>query len=106
MTCEPLPNPTDNPPHPHPPTKISITTNHNHNRNHTQVEMTCEDGARFLLPRGDCAMLPIVHSTAEELAQYLWHRITTVRFFEVCGCGDCGTVDGFAPSSPSPVPLN
>ena len=22
-------------------------------------------------------MLPIVHSTAEELAQYLWHRITT-----------------------------
>lgn len=40
--------------------------------------MTCEDGARFLLPRGDCAMLPIVHSTAEELAQYLWHRITTV----------------------------
>jgi hypothetical protein len=43
--------------------------------------MACEDGARFLLPKGDCAMLPIVHSTAEELAQYLWHRITTVRTF-------------------------
>lgn len=51
--------------------------------------MTCEDGARFLLPRGDCAMLPIVHSTAEELAQYLWHRITTVRFLK---CMDVGTV--------------
>jgi hypothetical protein len=51
--------------------------------------MACEDGARFLLPLGDCAMLPIVHSTAEELAQYLWHRITTVSFV-VCGGGGIG----------------
>ena len=32
------------------------------------VELTAEDGAFFSIPLGDCAMLPIVHSTAEELA--------------------------------------
>lgn len=56
--------------------------------------MTCEDGARFLLPRGDCAMLPIVHSTAEELAQYLWHRITTVRVGGVRMLDAMGRVGG------------
>jgi 6-pyruvoyl-tetrahydropterin synthase len=32
------------------------------------VSLTCEDGARFQFPVGDCLLLPIVHSTAEELA--------------------------------------
>jgi len=63
-----------------------------HTRIHVQVEMACEDGARFLMPKGDCAMLPIVHSTAEELAQYLWHRITTARAMRtLCGLGRRGT---------------
>ena len=45
------------------------TDTHTHTHTHTQkggiVKMTCEDGATFMLPRGDCVLLPIVHSTAE-----------------------------------------
>lgn len=37
-----------------------------------QVCLECEDGAKFSFPRGDCAMLPIMHSSAEELAHYFW----------------------------------
>lgn len=39
------------------------------------VELICEDGAKFSFPKTDCAMLPIAHSTAEELAIYFWGRI-------------------------------
>jgi dihydroneopterin triphosphate aldolase (PTPS-III) / 6-pyruvoyltetrahydropterin synthase len=39
------------------------------------VTLTCQDGSVFKFPRNDCAMLPIVHATAEELAIYLWSRI-------------------------------
>lgn len=39
------------------------------------VKLTCEDGAIFLFPSEDCAMLPIVHATTEELAIYLWDKI-------------------------------
>lgn len=39
------------------------------------VCLRCEDGAYFSMPRGDCAMLPLVHSTAEEIARYLWCRL-------------------------------
>eukprot|EP00933_Yihiella_yeosuensis_P081542 TRINITY_DN9517_c0_g1_i1.p1 TRINITY_DN9517_c0_g1~~TRINITY_DN9517_c0_g1_i1.p1 ORF type:complete len:435 (-),score=58.02 TRINITY_DN9517_c0_g1_i1:265-1569(-) len=35
-------------------------------------EISCEGGARMLLPSQDCALLPIAHTTAEELAEYLW----------------------------------
>lgn len=41
----------------------------------TSVEIITEDGGRFLMPRGDVAMLPILHSTAEELAIYFWGKI-------------------------------
>jgi 6-pyruvoyltetrahydropterin/6-carboxytetrahydropterin synthase len=40
------------------------------------VELTCEDGSRFLLPRSDVVLLPIAHSSAEELCRYLCHRLT------------------------------
>mmetsp|Transcript_46521 Transcript_46521/g.68769 ORF Transcript_46521/g.68769 Transcript_46521/m.68769 type:complete len:242 (+) Transcript_46521:102-827(+) len=43
--------------------------------NETNVKITCEDGTKFSFPRGDCAMLPIVHVTAEELAIYIWGEI-------------------------------
>jgi dihydroneopterin triphosphate aldolase (PTPS-III) / 6-pyruvoyltetrahydropterin synthase len=33
------------------------------------------DGSKFMFPRNDCAMLPLLHSTAEELAIYLWAEI-------------------------------
>jgi 6-pyruvoyltetrahydropterin/6-carboxytetrahydropterin synthase len=40
------------------------------------VELDCEDGARFVLPRADVVLLPIAHSSAEELARYLCERLT------------------------------
>lgn len=40
-----------------------------------QVCIECEDGATFSIPGSDVALLPIVHSTAEELAHYLWVRL-------------------------------
>lgn len=40
-----------------------------------QICITCEDGAQFTFPKTDVAMLPIVHSSAEELAHYLWCRL-------------------------------
>lgn len=39
------------------------------------VEVVYEDGSRFVLPRGDVVLLPIVHSSAEELARYVAGRI-------------------------------
>ena len=40
-----------------------------------QVEVNCEDGSRFVLPRQDVCLLPIVHSSSEELAQHLVGRL-------------------------------
>jgi 6-pyruvoyltetrahydropterin/6-carboxytetrahydropterin synthase len=39
------------------------------------VRLFCEDGAEFLFPSQDVAMLPIVHATTEELAIYCWGEI-------------------------------
>jgi 6-pyruvoyl-tetrahydropterin synthase len=39
------------------------------------VTLTCQDGSTFVFPREDCAMLPILHATTEELSIYLWSRI-------------------------------
>lgn len=40
-----------------------------------QVHMTCEDRTTFSFPENDCALLPIKHSSAEELAEYLGGRL-------------------------------
>lgn len=40
-----------------------------------QVRILCQDGSAFSFPVGDCALLPIVHATAEELAIYLYAEI-------------------------------
>jgi len=48
---------------------IQITTTED------SVQLVCEDAAKFLFPKSDCAMLPIVHATTEELAIYLYGRI-------------------------------
>jgi 6-pyruvoyltetrahydropterin/6-carboxytetrahydropterin synthase len=40
-----------------------------------QVTVTYEDGARFSFPESDVVLLPIVHSSAEELARYVLARI-------------------------------
>lgn len=39
------------------------------------VTIVTEDGCNFVFPRDDCILLPIVHSTAEELAVYLYGKI-------------------------------
>jgi 6-pyruvoyltetrahydropterin/6-carboxytetrahydropterin synthase len=41
----------------------------------TTVTMVTEDGARFVLPRTDCVVLPIEHSSAEEIAAWLLDRL-------------------------------
>lgn len=41
----------------------------------SQICLTCEDGAKFSIPKTDCAILPIYHSSAEELAHYLYCTI-------------------------------
>ena len=40
-----------------------------------EVTVTVEDGRRFVMPAGDVRLLPIVHSSAEELAAYLLGRL-------------------------------
>lgn len=47
------------------------------------VEMVTEDGDRFVCPEGDCAVLPIAHSSAEELAAYLLGRLREALAGEV-----------------------
>jgi 6-pyruvoyl-tetrahydropterin synthase len=40
-----------------------------------QVRMTCEDASSFSIPESDCVLLPIVHSSAEELSAYVCERL-------------------------------
>lgn len=40
-----------------------------------QLDIVCEDGSNIRLPLQDCAILPIVHTTAEEIAEFLWLRL-------------------------------
>lgn len=40
-----------------------------------EVRVRCEDGTRFLFPRQDVHLLPIVHTSSEEIAQYLLARL-------------------------------
>mmetsp|Transcript_78997 Transcript_78997/g.256100 ORF Transcript_78997/g.256100 Transcript_78997/m.256100 type:complete len:440 (-) Transcript_78997:54-1373(-) len=40
-----------------------------------QLEISCEGGAVMVLPEQDCALLPVIHTTAEELSEYLWWEI-------------------------------
>jgi hypothetical protein len=39
------------------------------------VTLVCQDGSTFSFPKSDCALLPIVHTTTEEIAIYIWGRI-------------------------------
>ncbi len=41
----------------------------------TQVTVHCEDGAFFTFPRQDVCLLPIVHTSSEEIARYLLTRL-------------------------------
>jgi 6-pyruvoyltetrahydropterin/6-carboxytetrahydropterin synthase len=39
------------------------------------IAVHCEDGSHFLFPRQDVCLLPIVHTSSEEIAQYLIARL-------------------------------
>jgi len=54
---------------------LQISTFNDNSKGFTSVKLVCEDGAVFVFPRDDVAMLPIVHATAEELAIYCWGEI-------------------------------
>jgi dihydroneopterin triphosphate aldolase (PTPS-III) / 6-pyruvoyltetrahydropterin synthase len=41
----------------------------------TQVTVQCEDGTSFVFPRQDVCLLPIIHSSSEEIARYLLSRL-------------------------------
>ena len=44
-----------------------------------QVEIVTKEGRAFYsIPVEDCKLLPIAHSTAEELAEYLWLEISSI----------------------------
>ncbi len=40
-----------------------------------EVTVRCEDGTCFLFPRQDVCLLPIVHTSSEEIARYLLARL-------------------------------
>ncbi len=40
-----------------------------------QIELRCDDGSVFTFPDDDCVMLPIVQSSAEELASYVCREL-------------------------------
>jgi 6-pyruvoyltetrahydropterin/6-carboxytetrahydropterin synthase len=42
--------------------------------------LDCDDGSKFVFPREDCAMLPIAHSSSEELAHYFYCKILRLNF--------------------------
>ena len=47
----------------------------NGNKYPGSVVIKCEDGSTFTFPRQDCLLLPIMHSTAEELAIYIFGKL-------------------------------
>jgi 6-pyruvoyltetrahydropterin/6-carboxytetrahydropterin synthase len=62
------------------------------------VVMVYEDGARFVLPKSDCVLLPIVHASAEELAAYVLERLrAALRAHETRGLTELEVGVGEAP---------
>ena len=65
-----------------------------------QILMTCEDQSRFSMPEADCVLLPIAHSSAEELSAYICEQLVaslealaarTVSAIEVSVAEDAST---------------
>jgi len=53
--------------------------------NPRQVEVTCEDGSFFSFPVGDCRLLPLAHTSVEELAGYVWEQLVSGVDFNSAG---------------------
>jgi|SRR5690349_3495480 6-pyruvoyltetrahydropterin/6-carboxytetrahydropterin synthase len=60
------------------------------------VEVTTERGDRFRFPAADVRLLPIAHSSAEELAAYLVARLRAALASEAGGRGLAGVEVGVA----------
>ena len=60
------------------------------------VHVVTEDGGRFEFPAADCVLLPIVHSSAEEIAAYLLGRLREALAAEVAARGVRSIVVGVA----------
>ena len=60
------------------------------------VSVTTETGDHFAFPRADVRLLPIVHSSAEELAAYLLERLRTSLVAETAGRALLGLEVGVA----------
>lgn len=43
--------------------------------NKPQIEMNLDDGSFFSFPKSDCTILPLAHSSAEEISFYIWKTI-------------------------------
>ena len=56
-------------------TKKKTTKKRKRSKYPGSVHIVCEDKSTFIFPRQDCLLLPIMHSTAEELAIYLYGKI-------------------------------
>ena len=53
----------------------------------TRITLLTAEGDRFEFPRRDCAFLPIVHSSAEEIAAHLLSRLRAALAAEAGGRG-------------------
>ena len=60
------------------------------------VRVVTADGGRFEFPAADCVLLPIVHSSAEEIAAYLLGRLRQALAAEVAARGVRSIVVGVA----------
>jgi 6-pyruvoyltetrahydropterin/6-carboxytetrahydropterin synthase len=63
-----------------------------------QLEITTEEGARFSIPEQDCVMLPIAHSSAEELAAYVCDRL--VAALEILSARSVSAIEVAVAESP------
>ncbi|GMI43183.1 hypothetical protein TeGR_g14391 [Tetraparma gracilis] len=43
--------------------------------NQPHISLICEDGSLFVFPLDDCLLLPLVHSTVEEMTLYIYGRV-------------------------------
>ena len=65
------------------PMKSDVMTIGEDNTNTNNLCMECKDGSFFSFPKNDCILLPIAHSSAEEIAHYIWCQIVRKLGIEV-----------------------
>mmetsp|Transcript_38660 Transcript_38660/g.81025 ORF Transcript_38660/g.81025 Transcript_38660/m.81025 type:complete len:351 (-) Transcript_38660:5-1057(-) len=54
---------------------LTIVVGEDKDNNGGSVTITTEEGSTFVFPRQDCVLMPIMHSTAEEFAIYIYGEI-------------------------------